>query len=419
MLSPRFVLLPLAAIVCFSRPVPAQQAVHLTLIPNDAAAKLGGGRPQLLPLTDKRPDGLKKVPPSLLEPRYGLLTIGSREHPAKICVIFDAPESKKSRLFVDTNGDGDLTNDPPTEWAQKPYGDGLEMNYGGANVKIRYGSKAVIVRLGMFRFDPKDEHRKTLLDKLVYFSDYAYEGSVLLGGATYKVLLSDDRATGDYRGQAGEESGVRLLIDVNGNGIFDRRGESYDVMKPFNIKGTTYEIKNMTAAGDSFQIVPSAQTVPEILPPNNVSAGQPALAFDAVTTGGQPVHFPADYKGKLVLLNFWDSDYALARSEISNLVTAYAALHDQNLEMLGVSLDRPNTGEQLAAFLTAQKADWPQIYDGKIWDGPLVQAYSISNIPHSFLIDGDSGKIVAEGDALHGAKLLPTLKAALEKKNRK
>ena len=419
MFSPRFALLLLAAIVCSTRPAPAQQTVHLTLIPSDAAAKLGGGRPQLLQLLDKKPDGLKKVPPSLIAPRYGLLTIGSREHPAKIHVIFYAPEGKKSRLFVDTNGDGDLTNDPPTEWAQKPYGDGLEMNYGGANVKIRYGGRAVIVRLGMFRFDPKDEHRKNLLDKLVYFSDYAYEGHLLLGDAAYKVLLSDDRATGDYRGQAGEESGVRLLIDVNGNGIFDRRGESYDVTKPFNIKGTTYEIKNMTAAGDSFQIMPSAQTAAEILPPNNVGAGQPAVSFDAMTTGGHPVHFPADYKGKLVLLNFWDSDYALARSEIPNLVTAYTIYHDQNFEILGVSLDRPNTGEQLAAFLTAQKADWPQIHDGKIWDSPLVQAYSIGNIPHSFLIDGDTGKILAEGDTLHGAKLLPTLKAALEKKNKK
>ena len=60
--------------------------------------------------------------------------------------------------------------------------------------------------------------------------------------------------TGDFRGEKGEDKpSVTLLIDVNGDGKFARRGESFNVQKPFNIGGTTYEISGLGAV----QIVPS------------------------------------------------------------------------------------------------------------------------------------------------------------------
>src|SRR5207247_2380672 len=111
----------------------------------------------------------------------------------------------------------------------------------------------------------------------LYYGDYALSGEMALGGKTYRVMLTDDMATGDFRGKEGQRSGVNLLIDRNGDGKFDRRFEFYDARKPFNLGGTTYEVKGLTAQGGKIALVKSAQTVAEIPPPPDLSAGKKAL----------------------------------------------------------------------------------------------------------------------------------------------
>ena len=109
---------------------------------------------------------------------------------------------------------------------------------------------------GLIRADPG---RAALKDVILYYRDYAATGEVTLSGRSMKAMLSDDAAAGDFRGKALEEgkedawSGVNLMLDVNGNGKFDSRGESFDVRKPFNIAGTTYEIADMARDGSELQ----------------------------------------------------------------------------------------------------------------------------------------------------------------------
>src|SRR5262249_48812095 len=156
--------------------------------------------------------------------------------------------------------------------------------------------------------------RGALKDVLLYYCDYGYEGDLELGGARYRALLTDGLATGDFRGKAmpadvkdpdSWSSGVRLKVDVNGNGTYDNRGEDFDGRRPSNIKGTTYEIDSMSPIGSSFRIARSKTSVPEIPTPPDHSVGKPVTAFDAERTDGTTVHFPADYKGKVVMLDFW------------------------------------------------------------------------------------------------------------------
>ena len=70
-------------------------------------------------LVDK-PDGIKAVPADLAAPLYGKLQLGPAEAPTTFFVIVDEPEGKPSRLFVDANANGDLTDDPPAEWKGRP-----------------------------------------------------------------------------------------------------------------------------------------------------------------------------------------------------------------------------------------------------------------------------------------------------------
>jgi hypothetical protein len=39
--------------------------------------------------------------------------------------------------------------------------------------------------------------------------------------------------------------------------------------------------------------------------------------------------------------------------------------------------------------------------------------YGIGSIPHAFLVDGDTGKIIADGENVRGKDLAPAIKKAL------
>ena len=78
--------------------------------------------PQALVLTETRPASLKEVPPKLRAPLYGILPIGaSGTAMGRIFhVIVDEPDGADAALYIDTNGDGDLTNDPRPVWKLPP-----------------------------------------------------------------------------------------------------------------------------------------------------------------------------------------------------------------------------------------------------------------------------------------------------------
>lgn len=150
----------------------------------------------------------------------------------------------------------------------------------------------------------------------------------------------------------------------------------------------------------------------------DLSAGKKAPAFEAKTTDGKTVKFPETYKGKVVLLDFWATWCNPCRAEVPNVVDAYKKFHPQGFEVLGVSLDRGNSGEQLSKFTGDKEMSWPQVYDGKFWQAELAQKYGIMSIPRPILVDGDTGLILAEGEDARGGSLAPAIEKALAAKKK-
>jgi thiol-disulfide isomerase/thioredoxin len=381
--------------------------------------KAGYYRPVHLVLSTDKPDGIKTLPPDLAAPLYGKLQLGPAEHPTTFYVIVDEPEGKPSRLFVDGNANGDFTDDPPTEWKGRgdkgADGTELTMYLGGAELQVPYGAEKMKLHLGIYRFDKRDPQRASIASFLFYYRDYGRVGDLSLGGKTYHAVLLDETATGDFRPTASTNSAITLLLDLNNNGKFEGRGESFEATKPFNIGGTTYEIAGLDASGGAFQFVKSSQTVEETKPRPSLVAGAKALPFEAKTTDGDMINFPDKYKGKLVMLDFWATWCPPCRGEVPHLAAAYEKYHAKGFEVLSVSLDQTNSAEKLAQFTKENHMPWPEIYDGKYWSAAVAQQYYIQSIPHSFLIDGNSGVIVAEGDELRGEALADTIEKALAK----
>jgi thiol-disulfide isomerase/thioredoxin len=396
------------------------ETVTLQPLASGVTARVGGYMPQPLRLNADKPAYLAKAP-ELAAPLFGVIALGPIESPTRVVVALDEPERQPSRLYIDANANGDLTDDPAPVWtsstSKSQNGRMLTMFRGNASIKLALGGVSVPARFYFHRFDKNDPTRTAFKETLFYYADYGFEGEITLGDTQYKALLVDQLATGDFRGRPrAVSSGIQLMIDVNRNGRFDRRGESYDVRKPFNIKGTTYEIAGLTASGGEFRITKSDTFVAEVLPPPDLSPGQKAIRFGARTTDDQEVNFPSSYAGKLVLLDFWATWCGPCIAELPHLTKAYDRFHDQGFEVLGISLDQPNAGERVASFTREKHMPWRQVYDGKFWKAEIATLYAVDSIPRAYLVDGDSGEILATGTSLRGEQLERTIAAALQKK---
>jgi thiol-disulfide isomerase/thioredoxin len=419
-------LLLAAALLALTGP---EDAFKLKLIPEGASSKIGFYAPVRAQLKDARPDSVKKVPDGLAAPMYGVLKMTGPDA-AVYHIVLDEPDGKPARLFIDANGNGDLTDDPAPKWDGKAAGkDGereLTQYAGSAKVNLGTASEPYVVGISMYRFDKTDPKRAGLKDILMYYRDYAVEGEIALGGKTYAVMLNDNAATGDFRGAAiaadadeKASSGVTMMIDVNGNGKFDRRGEAFDVRKPFNIAGTTYELADIARDGSTVRVVKSDKVVAEVALAPDHSVGKKITAFTATTTDGKTVNFPGDYKGKIVMIDFWATWCGPCMAEVPGLVKVYNAYHDKGFEILGISLDNDKTVEKLKPVTEEKGMTWTQVCDGLGWKAAIAQKYVVEGIPACWLVDGNTGEIIATEGQLRGARLEKTIEQALLKLNDK
>ena len=120
------------------------------------------------------------------------------------------------------------------------------------------------------------------------------------------------------------------------------------------------------------------------LPAHELSGMAPPFTLTAID--GKAVSL-ADFRGKVVILDFWATWCPPCRREIPDFISLQTQYASQGLQIVAVALDEP---DKVQMFAQANRMNYPVLLGG---DEISTQYGGISGIPTTFIIDR-TGKIV-------------------------
>jgi len=119
-----------------------------------------------------------------------------------------------------------------------------------------------------------------------------------------------------------------------------------------------------------------------------VAEGAVAPDFVCVTEKNKKMR-PADFKGKVLVIDFWASWCGPCRQEIPKLKTIYADMNKKEVEFLSVSIDKDK--DKWVKAMNEEQMLWKQAWVADAGK-EVMDLYQFSGIPFVIVIDKD-GKI--------------------------
>jgi thiol-disulfide isomerase/thioredoxin len=110
---------------------------------------------------------------------------------------------------------------------------------------------------------------------------------------------------------------------------------------------------------------------------------------------GKPLKWD-DYRGKVVLVEFWATWCGPCRMELPNIKRSYQAYHSKGFDVVGVSIDEDKRAVE--AYVKDQTVPWAIMFNDapgqKGFNNPLTTKLGVFGVPCSLLVDKE-GKVLS------------------------
>ena len=133
--------------------------------------------------------------------------------------------------------------------------------------------------------------------------------------------------------------------------------------------------------------------------PAGIGQGNRAPDFQLKTLDGQEVGLE-DYRGSVVLLNFWATWCAPCVEEVPALEAVYRARQDDGFVVLGVNFQE--SPQEIEPFVEARDVSYPILLDS---NGQVMKTFRAAGLPVSLLIDREGVIQVRHTGLLTGTQL--------------
>jgi len=115
-----------------------------------------------------------------------------------------------------------------------------------------------------------------------------------------------------------------------------------------------------------------------------------AASFSLTDLAGNS-HELSEWRGKLVLINFWATWCGPCRTEMPGIERLWQRYRDQGLVILAISVDE-GMERRIATFVKRLNLSLPILLDP---ESKVADHYQVSGLPHSVLIDQE-GHLIAQ-----------------------
>ncbi len=352
-----------------------------------------------------KPEAVTKEPSYQGKPQYAVVKIGNGT-PNRFVIASDEAEGKDARLYLDLNGDGDLTNDGTGAWEKKTEGkDGGAPSLSGTWVfKPGWKQPDGSNKVGEYALNFYWQAGRSMIG---YYAASARVGTISIAGKNYDVTLTESDSDGLFSklfdsskpivvGEAMTRP-VWLMLD----------GDQFDVRGTFPFGDLNY-LATISDDGSSLKMTPTMKVVrvprPNVEKVEMLAVGVEAPDFEVLgwkkgqtkldTTNRFKL---SDFRGKkIVVLDMWATWCGPCMKGIPHLSKIAEAVEGQDVAVIAM-----NTSDDAApfeAFATGKGAEYKFILArdpaGRDPNGNTIsrKLYNVTGIPATFII-GKDGKI--------------------------
>jgi peroxiredoxin len=324
---------------------------------------------------------------------------------SKISFINGFDQNEREFFCFDANNDEDFSNDKiiyPEEFSQLSrilsyflpnIACGQKCN---AKVEFEYYDEDTInkdsISIQVVRFDEYVKPRKDPL--FPKFRGEVLElrvGRLNLDGDIINLAIYND---GDFATYHAKISSM-IIFDLNNDGVFENDFESiecYELSKPFNINGITFNARYISAFADRVVLKKSDSTVSQKI---EIIEGVPAPNFQFIDLQ-QKKYSLNDYRGQYVLLDFWSSYCYFCMEDLPELKQIYNEFNSDNFVFIGFNGDRKK--DVALNTIKNKNIEWTQILDHIENNEIARKSFNVWGEPRYFLIDPE-GQIIMKSSS--------------------